>query len=57
VLVVSVPLVMIQVVGALRLVVLGLLDILHLVINRILGEVTTLSLKGARTTLSFSWYS
>jgi hypothetical protein len=47
VLVVSVPLVMIQVVGTLSLVVLGLLDVLHLVINTSLGEVATLSLRGA----------
>jgi hypothetical protein len=47
VLVVSVPLVMIQVVGTLSLVVLGLLDVLHLVINKSLGEVATLSLRGA----------
>jgi hypothetical protein len=47
VLVVSVPLVMIQVVGALSLVVLGLLDVFHLVINTSLGEVTALSLREA----------
>jgi hypothetical protein len=46
-LVVSVLLVMMQVVGALSLVVLSLLDVLHLVINTSLGEVAALSLKGA----------
>jgi hypothetical protein len=46
-LVVSVPLVMMQVVGALRLVVLCVLDVLHLVINTILGEVAALILRGA----------
>jgi hypothetical protein len=46
-LVVSVPLVMMQGVGALSLVVLGFLDVLHLVINTSLGEVTALSLRGA----------
>jgi hypothetical protein len=45
--VVSVPLVMLQVVGALSLGVLGLLDVLHLVINTSLGEVAALSLRGA----------
>jgi hypothetical protein len=47
VLVVLVPLVMIQVIGALSLVVLGLLDVFHLVINTSLGEVAALSLRGA----------
>jgi hypothetical protein len=46
VLVVSIPLVMIQVVGALSLVVLCVLDVLHLVINTSLGEVAALSLRG-----------
>jgi hypothetical protein len=46
-LVVSVPLVMVQMVDTLSLVVLSLLDVLYLVINTSLGEVTTLSLKGA----------
>jgi hypothetical protein len=46
-LVVSVPLVMMQVVGALSLVVLSLLDVLHLVINTSLGEVAALSHRGA----------
>jgi hypothetical protein len=57
VLVVLVPLVMIQVVGAFSLVVLGLLDVLHLVINTSLGEVTALSLRGATDHASFLWYS
>jgi hypothetical protein len=43
----SVPLVMVQIVGALSLVVLCLLDGLHLVINTSLGEVAVLSLRGA----------
>jgi hypothetical protein len=38
---------MMQVIGALSLVVLGLLDVFHLVINTSLGEVATLSLRGA----------
>jgi hypothetical protein len=46
-LVVSVPLVMVQMVDTLSLVVLSLLDVLHLVINTSLGEVATLSLRGA----------
>jgi hypothetical protein len=46
-LVVSVPLVMMQVVGALSLVVLCVLDVLHLVINTSFGEVASLSLRGA----------
>jgi hypothetical protein len=46
-LVVSVPLVMVQMVGTLSLLVLSLLDVLHLVINTSLGEVTVLSLKRA----------
>jgi hypothetical protein len=46
-LVVSVPLVMVQMVDTLNLVVLSLLDGLHLVINTSLGEVAALSLKGA----------
>jgi hypothetical protein len=45
--VVSVPLVMVQMVGTLSLVVLSLLDVLHLVINTSLGEVAALSLRGA----------
>jgi hypothetical protein len=36
-----------QMVGTLSLVVLSLLDVLHLVINTSLGEVATLSLRGA----------
>jgi hypothetical protein len=47
VLVVLVPLVMMQVVGALSLVVLCVLDVLHLVINVNLEEVAALSLRGA----------
>jgi hypothetical protein len=46
-LVVSVLLVMVQMVDTLSLVVLNFLDVLHLVINTSLGEVTTLSLRGA----------
>jgi hypothetical protein len=46
-LVVSVPLVMVQMVDTLSLVVLSLLDVLHLVINTSMGEVTALSLRGA----------
>jgi hypothetical protein len=46
-LVVSVPLVMMQVVSTLSLVVLGLLDVLHLMINTSLGEVASLSFRGA----------
>jgi hypothetical protein len=46
-LVVSVPLVMVQMVDTLSVVVLSLLDVLHLVINTSLGEVAVLSLKGA----------
>jgi hypothetical protein len=46
-LVVSVPLVMVQMVDTLSLVTLSLLDVLHLVINTSLGEVTALSLRGA----------
>jgi hypothetical protein len=46
-LVVSVPLVMVQMVGTLSLVVLSLLDVLHLVINTSLGDVAALSLRGA----------
>jgi hypothetical protein len=46
-LVVSVPLVMVQMADTLRLVVLSLLDVLHLVINTSLGEVAALSLRGA----------
>jgi hypothetical protein len=46
-LVVSVPLVMVRMVGALSLVVLCLLDDLHLVTNTRLGEVTALRLRGA----------
>jgi hypothetical protein len=45
--VVSVPLVMVRMVGALSLVVLCLLDDLHLVTNKRLGEVTPLRLRGA----------
>jgi hypothetical protein len=45
-LVVSVPLVMVQMVDTLSLVVLSLLDVLHLVINTSLGEVVALSLRG-----------
>jgi hypothetical protein len=47
VLVVSVPLVMVHMVDTLNLVVLGLVDILHLVINTKLGEVAASSLRGA----------
>jgi hypothetical protein len=43
----SARLVVKQVVGTLILVVLSLLDVLHLVINTSLGEVATLSLRGA----------
>jgi hypothetical protein len=43
-LVVSVPLIIVQMVDTLSLVVLSLLDVLHLVINTSLGEVATLSL-------------
>jgi hypothetical protein len=46
-LVVSVLLVMVQMVDTLSLVVLILLDVLHPVINTSLGEVTTLSIRGA----------
>jgi hypothetical protein len=46
-LVVSVPLVMVQIVDTLSLVVLSLLEVLHLVINTSLGEVAALSLRGA----------
>jgi hypothetical protein len=46
-LMISVPLVVMQMVDTLSLVVLGSLDILHLVINMSLGEVATLSLRGA----------
>jgi hypothetical protein len=46
-LVVSVPLVMVQIVDTLSLVVLSLLDVLYLVINTSLGEVAALSLRGA----------
>jgi hypothetical protein len=46
-LVVSVPLVMVQMVDTLSQVMLSLLDVLHLVINTSLGEVATLSLRGA----------
>jgi hypothetical protein len=46
-LVVSVPLVMVQMVDTLSLVVLSLLDVLHLMINTSLGEVAALSLRGA----------
>jgi hypothetical protein len=46
-LVVSVPLVMVQIVATSSLVVLNLLDVLHLVINTSLGEVAALSLRGA----------
>jgi hypothetical protein len=56
-LVVSVPLVMVQMVDTLSLVVLSLLDVLYLMINTSLGEVAALSLRGATTMLSFSWYS
>ena len=42
----SARLVVEQVVGALSLVVLSLLDVLHLVINTSLGEVAALSLRG-----------
>jgi hypothetical protein len=45
-LVVLVSLVMVQMAGTLSLVVLSLLDVLHLVINRSLGEVAALSLRG-----------
>jgi hypothetical protein len=45
-LVVSVPLVMVQMVETLSLVVLSLLDALHPVINTSLGEVAALSLRG-----------
>jgi hypothetical protein len=41
-----VPLVVVQVVGMLSLVVVCLLDVLHFVINTILREVATLSLRG-----------
>jgi hypothetical protein len=47
-----VPLVMEQMVCALSLVMLCLLDGIHLVVNKILGEVTFLSLRGA-TDLAF----
>jgi hypothetical protein len=47
VLAVSVPLVMVQMVDALSLVVLCLLDSLHLAINMSLEEVAALSLRGA----------
>jgi hypothetical protein len=43
----SARLVVEQVVGTLSQVVFSLLDVLHLVINTILGEVVALSLKGA----------
>jgi hypothetical protein len=43
----SARLVMEQVIGALSLVMLSLLDVLHFVINMRLGEVTVLSLRGA----------
>jgi hypothetical protein len=46
-LVVSVPLVMVQMVDTLSLVVLSLLHVLFLVINTSLGEVAVLSLRGA----------
>jgi hypothetical protein len=46
-LVVSVPMVMVQMVDTLSLVVLSLLDVLHLVINTSLGEAAALSLRGA----------
>jgi hypothetical protein len=46
-LVVSVPLVMVQMIDTLSLVVLSLRDGLHLVINTSLGEVAALSLRGA----------
>jgi hypothetical protein len=36
-----------QMVGTLSLVLLSLLDVLHLVINKSLGEVAVLSLRGA----------
>jgi hypothetical protein len=42
-----VPFVMVHVMGMLSLAVVCLLDVLHLVINMSLGEVTTLSLRGA----------
>jgi hypothetical protein len=46
-LVVSVPLVMMQMVDTLSLVVLSLMDVLDLMINTSLGEVAALSLRGA----------
>jgi hypothetical protein len=46
-LVISVPLVTVQMVDTLSLVVLSLLDVLHLVIYTSLGEVAVLSLRGA----------
>jgi hypothetical protein len=46
-LLVSVPLIMVQMVDTLSLVALSLLDVLHLVINTNLGEVASLSLRGA----------
>jgi hypothetical protein len=42
-----VPLVMVQVMGMFSLAVVCLLDVLHLLNNTSLGEVATLSLKGA----------
>jgi hypothetical protein len=42
-----VPLVVVQVMGVLSLAVVCLLDILHLVINTSLGDLATLSLRGA----------
>jgi hypothetical protein len=47
ILVVSVSLVVVQIVDTLGLVVLGLLDVLHHVINMSLGEVAALSLRRA----------
>jgi hypothetical protein len=42
-----VPLVVVRVVGVLSLVVVRLLDVLHLVVNTTLGEIATLSRRGA----------
>jgi hypothetical protein len=53
-LVISIPLVMVQIVDTLSLVVLSLLDVLHLVINTSLGEVTFLSLRGVTDSYSSS---
>jgi hypothetical protein len=46
-----------QMVGTLSLVVLSLLDVLHLVINKSLGEVAALSLRGLQTMVFLSWHS